>query len=79
MNKEVLGDQTQNLNPRQRLMLDKLLSDFEGALSTSKWAKMCKCSSDTALRDIQQLQALGILQMVGGGRSVRYEVVGLAD
>jgi Fic family protein len=68
-----------SLNPRQRLMLDKLLSDFEGALSTSKWAKMCKCSSDTALRDIQQLQALGILQMVGGGRSVRYEVVGLAD
>ncbi len=79
MNKEVLGDRTQNLNPRQRLLLDKLLSDFEGALSTAKWAKMCKCSSVTALRDIRQLLSLGTIRMVGGGRSVRYEVVGLAD
>src|SRR5271166_4519907 len=40
------------LNERQRLVLTRLLDDFEGKLTTSKWAKLAKCSQDTALRDI---------------------------
>ena len=64
------------LNDRQRFMLNKLLDDFEGKLTTSKWAKMAKCSSDTALRDIQDLTLKGILKKEDlGGRSTNYELV----
>jgi len=63
------------LNSRQRLMLNKLLYGFEGKLSTSKWAKMAKCSSDTALRDIQDLLKKEILeQETGGGRNTSYKI-----
>jgi Fic family protein len=56
------------INERQRFILNKLLYDFEGKLKTSKWAKMTKCSADTALRDIKDLIEKGILQqeMEGG-------------
>ena len=61
------------LNSRQRLMLNKLLDGFEGKLKTSKWAKIAKCSSDTALRDIKDLVGKGILkQEESGGRSTNY-------
>lgn len=64
------------LNARQRLMLGKLLDGFEGRLTTSKWAKIAKTSSDTALRDIQNLIEKGILRKDNaGGRSTWYEVV----
>jgi Fic family protein len=64
------------LNDRQHLMLNKLLDDFEGKLTTSKWAKMAKCSSDTALRDIQDLMLKGILKKENlGGRSTNYELI----
>jgi len=64
------------INERQRLMLNKLLEDFEGKLQTSKWAKIAKTSSDTALRDIKDLVQKGILQQTAeGGRSVNYELV----
>ena len=43
------------LNERQRDMLNRLLDGFEGKLTSSKWAKIEKCSPDTALRDIQDL------------------------
>ncbi|HXI87220.1 MAG TPA: Fic family protein, partial [Parvularculaceae bacterium] len=43
---------TANLNERQRDMLNRLLNGFEGKLTSSKWAKIEKCSPDTALRDI---------------------------
>ena len=49
------------LNHRQITMLNKLLEDFVGKLTTKKWAKMMKCSHDTALRDIQGLIELNIL------------------
>lgn len=63
------------LNSRQRLMLNKLLFGFEGKLNTSKWAKMAKCSSDTALRDIQDLLKKEILeQEPGGGRNTSYKI-----
>ncbi len=61
------------LNSRQRLMLNKLLDGFEGKLKTSKWAKITKCSQDTALRDIKDLIEKGILrQEKSGGRSTNY-------
>ncbi len=65
-----------NINERQRLMLNKLFDGFEGKLKTSKWAKITKTSSDTALRDIKDLVEKGILkQTAEGGRSVSYELV----
>jgi len=64
------------LNARQRLMLNKLLDDFEGKLKSSKWAKITKSSSDTALRDIKDLIKKGILkQEKSGGRSTNYELI----
>ena len=63
------------LNSRQRLMLNKLLNGFKGKLKTSKWAKITKCSQDTALRDIKDLIEKGILrQEESGGRSTNYEL-----
>ncbi|MFT4522928.1 MAG: Fic family protein [Bacteroidia bacterium] len=64
------------LNKRQGRMLAKLLEGFDGKLYSSKWAKMCKCSADTALRDIQDLMKKGILQKEeAGGRSTNYELI----
>jgi len=64
------------MNSRQRLMLNKLLDGFDGKLKSSKWAKMTKCSADTALRDIKDLIEKGILkQEDSGGRSTNYELI----
>lgn len=64
-----------SLNDRQRLMLNKLLDDFEGKLTSSKWAKISRCSQDTAIRDIQDLINKGILRKEAkGGRSTNYEL-----
>ena len=63
------------LNSRQRLLLNKLLDGFDGKLKSSKWAKIAKCSADTALRDIKDLIKKGILkQEESGGRSTNYEL-----
>ncbi len=63
------------MNERQVAMLNRVLDGFEGRLTSGKWAKLARCSPDTALRDIQQLVALGALQkMEGGGRSTAYEL-----
>ena len=62
-------------NERQRLVLNKLFDGFEGKLKSSKWAKIAKCSPDTALRDIKDLMNKGILkQEQQGGRSTNYEL-----
>ncbi len=62
-------------NERQVKLLNRLLDGFDGKLTSSRWASMAHCSPDTALRDINQLVALGILQkMPGGGRSTGYEL-----
>ncbi|HEY1166738.1 MAG TPA: Fic family protein, partial [Chitinophaga sp.] len=64
---------TQNLNSRQQLMMNKLLERFEGKLTSSKWAKIAKCSQDTAIRDIQDLVERGLLvKEAAGGRSTSY-------
>ncbi|MCY4028051.1 MAG: DeoR family transcriptional regulator, partial [Acidobacteria bacterium] len=63
------------LNERQRRVLNRLLDGFEGTLTTSKWAKLAKCSSDTALRDITFLVDHGLLRRnPGGGRSTSYDL-----
>jgi Fic family protein len=63
------------LNPRQQLMLNKLMDGFDGNLTSSKWAKITKSSPDTALRDIQDLVSKQILiKTPGGGRSTAYGI-----
>jgi Fic family protein len=65
-----------SFNQRQRDMLDRLLSGFEGKLTSSKWAQLEKCSQDTAARDIDDLIGRGILAKdPGGGRSTSYSLV----
>ena len=57
-------------------ILNRLLDGFEGKLTSSKWAKLAKCSQDTALRDIDDLLSRGILaKNEGGGRSTSYSLV----
>jgi Fic family protein len=64
------------INERQRLILNRLFDGFEGKLQTSKWAKIAKTSTDTALRDIKDLVEKGILQQTNeGGRNANYELV----
>ncbi len=63
------------LNKRQIKVLNRLLDGFEGKLTTSKWAKIAKCSQDTAYRDILDLIERGALQKdPGGGRSTSYSL-----
>jgi Fic family protein len=64
-----------SLNPRQKKVLNKLLGDFEGKLTREKWMKLTKASSRTALRDIDELIELDILeQEEAGGRSTSYRL-----
>ena len=61
------------LNNRQVLLLNKLLDGFDGKLTSSKWAKISKCSQDTALRDIQDLiEKKVFIKEDAGGRSSHY-------
>jgi Fic family protein len=63
------------LNERQRLVINRMLERFEGKLTTSKWAALTKSSTDTALRDIQQLVERGVLvRNQAGGRSTSYSL-----
>lgn len=64
------------LNDRQIKLMNRVLDGFEGKLTSSKWAKLAKCSQDTAARDIKDLIARGALeQNPGGGRCTSYSVV----
>jgi Fic family protein len=66
----------QPLNVRQVNVLNRVLDGFEGKLTTSKWAKLTKCSQDTAYRDILDLVERGALRKdPGGGRSTSYSLV----
>ncbi|MGA9452858.1 MAG: Fic family protein [Verrucomicrobiia bacterium] len=72
---ERINNQSQ-VNERQRKVINRLLDGFEGKLSTSKYAKLAKCSGDTALRDIKILLDQDILiQDEGGGRNTSYRLV----
>ncbi len=64
-----------SVNERQRLVINRLLDDFKGFLTTSKYAQLAKCSADTALRDIRELLQHGIIvQNPGSGRSTSYRL-----
>jgi len=66
------------VNERQHAVINRLLDGFEGKLSTSKYAKLANCSPDTALRDINDLLARGLmLREAGGGRSTGYRLAEL--
>ena len=60
------------LNERQIKVLNRFMDNFEGNLTTTKWAKMCNCSQDTATNDINDLISKKILKKVGKGRSIHY-------
>jgi Fic family protein len=64
-----------NFNPRQQKILQLLLDDFFGKLTVSKYAKITKVSTDTSLRDIQDLVGKGIIEQEGSGRSTSYKLV----
>ena len=62
-----------SLNDRQRKILNKLLDGFNVKLNSSKWTKICKCSSATAVRDINDLIEKGVLEIENDGeRSMSY-------
>lgn len=64
-----------NLNERQTMMIDLLINEFSGKLTSTKWAEITGCSSDSALRDIQDLMEKNVLRKeYGGGRSTCYEL-----
>jgi len=65
----------QPLNERQRLVIGRMLGDWEGCMTTSKYARLARCSGDTALRDMRELIAGGVfVQNPGGGRSTSYRL-----
>lgn len=63
------------LDENQKKMINMLFDGFEGNLTSSKWAKICKCSQDTATRSIKQLMKYGILKQQGSGRSTHYILI----
>lgn len=64
------------INERQKKVLNKLLDGFEGKLTSMKWAKIAKCSKDSAIRDINDLIHKKVLQKeIAGGRSTNYELI----
>lgn len=66
----------ESFNERQRKVINRLLDGFEGKLTTSKWAKLAKCSQDTALRDVSDLVNRQILTKdQAGGRSTNYSLL----
>ena len=59
-----------------RKMINQLMDGFEGKLTSTKWAKITKCSQDTASRDIHYLVEQGILEKsLASGRSTSYTLV----
>jgi Fic family protein len=64
-----------SMNARQTLVINCVLDGFEGKLTNGRWAALGKCSADTALRDINDLLARGVLcKLASGGRSTAYEL-----
>lgn len=68
-------NRTTEFNSRQQKILELLLDDFFGKLTVSKYAKITKVSTDTSLRDIQDLISKGIIEQEGSGRSTSYKLV----
>jgi Fic family protein len=70
----------QPVNDRQRIVINRMLTDFEGFMTSSKYGKIAKCSHDTAQRDMQELQERGIMvKNPGRGRSTSYRLAAPED
>ena len=70
------ASQSASFNDRQRDIINRLLNGFEGKLTSRKWAKLAKCSQDTALRDIEDLIRKKVLvKDAAGGRSTSYSLM----
>jgi Fic family protein len=68
------------INERQHNVINRMLNGFKGHLNTSKYAKLAKCSPDTALRDIRALLDYGlIVKNPGGGRSTSYRLASIGE
>jgi Fic family protein len=64
------------MNERQIKVLNRVLDGMEGKLTNAKWAAIGKCSADTALRDINDLLARGVMRKLeGGGRNTAYLLI----
>ena len=64
------------INERQRKMINLMLNGFRGKLTWLKWAKIAKCSQETARQDIAELVGHGILaQTAESGRNPGYVLV----
>jgi Fic family protein len=75
-----LKEKNVSLNPRQKKVLNKMFSGFEGRLTREKWMKLTKASSRTALRDIEELIDLGVIEREeAGGRSTSYRLKHVAE
>lgn len=61
-------------NERQRKIINRLFDGIEGKMTSSKYAKMCHCSQDTALNDLRSLVERGIIVPLGAGRGIHYEL-----
>lgn len=75
LNKAAFWDahKSKAMNERQQYVINLMLGDFEGRLTSSKWAKLTKCSQDTALRDINDLVEKGVIEKGKySGRSTYY-------
>ena len=62
-------------NQRQTKIINRLLDGFDGKLTSSKYSKICHCSTDTALRDLQDLKAKGVIDQRGEGRGTHYALM----
>ena len=62
------------LNQRQKKIMSMLVDGFNGKLTTAKYAKINKCSQDTALNDINMLISNNILKKSeeGKGKNTNY-------
>ncbi len=70
----------ESFDQRQKIVLNRLLGGFEGKLNSSKWARLAKCSQDTAHRDIMDLVSRGVLgKDSAGGRSTSYSLMETGD
>ncbi len=66
------GHNAESFNGREIKIINRLLDGFNGNLTSGKYAKICHCSPDTALRDIQELLKMNILNKEGEGRGTYY-------
>ncbi|MGH1397661.1 MAG: Fic family protein [Alphaproteobacteria bacterium] len=69
-----------SVNGRQRLIVNRMFEDFKGHMNTSKYAKLAKCSTDTAFRDIKELLEMGaFIKNPGSGRSTSYRLASVEE